>query len=122
MTLRRRRSRFRSALALGALLAAALSSRQASAQACCAGGATYNPGRLQLFEDAAVAVGVRVVNPWSNQELDLEQDFIGTVRVLKHGQIGVVIPLVETYLGLSGRTDTGGGIGDVTLTARYDLV
>jgi Putative MetA-pathway of phenol degradation len=94
------------------------------------------PGRLQLFEDAAVAVGLRLDNQYGSfdgsgrysgqpngaSELDLEQDFLGTVRVWRRGQIGLLVPIVETHYALAGMSDMGGGLGDVRLSGRWDFM
>jgi Putative MetA-pathway of phenol degradation len=94
------------------------------------------PGRLQLFEDAAVAVGFRVADQYGSfdgggrysgqpdgaGEVDLEQDVLGTLRVWRRGQVGLLVPLVETHYALAGMSDMGGGLGDVRLSARWDFM
>jgi hypothetical protein len=93
------------------------------------------PGRLQLFEDAAVAVGFRLVDQYGSfdasgrysgqpsgaSEVDLEQDVLGTLRVWRRGQVGILIPLVETHYADGMSSDLGGGIGDIALSGRWDF-
>ncbi len=56
-----------------------------------------------------------------NSEQDYEEDLFGAVRVLKRGQVALLVPLVETYRSELGRNEFGGGIGDVNLSLRYDF-
>jgi hypothetical protein len=53
-------------------------------------------------------------------EGDFEEDLIGTLRVLRDGQVTVVAPIVETFRHASGISDGGGGFGDLQVSARYD--
>jgi len=125
------------ALALLLALAAWGSPSRARAQACCAGGSAITPGRLQLHEDALVGAELKagtvlgmydpsgrfVGSPSGVTEGDFEEDLFGAVRVLRHGQVALLVPVIETL-----RKDTldpwrfGGGIGDVNLSGRYDFV
>jgi len=125
------------ALALLFALAAWGSPSRARAQACCAGGSAITPGRLQLHEDALVGAELKAAtvlgtydpsgrflgSPSGVTEGDFEEDLFGAVRVLRHGQVALLVPFVETQ-----RQDprdggqVGGGIGDVNLSARYDFV
>lgn len=131
-----RSSRSRSrASALGFLLALVLIAPQARAQACCAGTSALTPGRLALHEDALVGGGLRVASmlgswddsarytrsPPGTSELDFEQDVFGAVRVLERGQVALLVPVVETRRVAGGRSELGGGIGDVNLSVRYDF-
>jgi hypothetical protein len=63
-----------------------------------------------------------VSNPSGFSETDLEQDVFGAVRVLRGGQVSVLVPFVETRRTSAGLTDFGGGLGDVNMAARYDFV
>jgi hypothetical protein len=62
-------------------------------------------------------------SPAGDTEGDFEEDLFGAVRVLRRGQVALLVPFIETQ-----RQDTedpsrfGGGIGDVNLGARYDFV
>jgi hypothetical protein len=119
------------------MLAAWGAPSRARAQACCAGGSAITPGRLQLHEDALVGAELKagtvlgtfdpsgrfLGSPPGVTEGDFEEDLFGALRVLRRGQVALLVPFVETQ-----RQDPvdgghlGGGIGDVNLSARYDLV
>jgi hypothetical protein len=136
MTRPSRRSRSREATAAAALLLLATLTRAApaAAQACCAGGTVVTPTRLALHEDLAVGVQLRArTNPGSfaadghytnssGTEQIFEQDVAASVRVAEKGQIGAVIPIIQTHRNVAGIDDWGGGGGDVSLTARYDFL
>jgi hypothetical protein len=130
------RSKFRNAIAIGCAASISAWSAVASAQACCAGTGAVTPGRLALHEFALVGIqaktavdlgsfdngGHYVGNPAGASELDLEQDFFGSVRVFKRGQLALLVPLVETRRTAQNAADEfGGGIGDVNASARYDF-
>ena len=135
--MRRSSSPSSKAIALLVVLAAWASPSRARAQACCAGGSAVTPGRLELHEDALVGMQVKAAtvlgsydasgryfgSPSGDTEGDLEQDLFGAIRVLRRGQVAVLVPLVETQ-----RQDPrdgghlGGGIGDINLNARYDFL
>ena len=121
------------ALSVAAILCAPAIAR---AQACCAAASALGIARLAPHEDAVIGVGVRAMSlfasidptgkylasPAGTAEYDFEQDIAATMRVLTHGQLTAVVPLVETYRSVPGLTDVGGGLGDVQLGARYDFV
>jgi hypothetical protein len=116
-------------------LALFFGSTQACAQACCAGTGALTPGRLALHEDALVGVGARAADgigswddsgnytrtPAGTRELDFEQDVFGAVRILGRGQLALLVPFVETERKAGGRSELGGGVGDVNLAARWDF-
>ena len=122
--------------ALAAAIAAIVTPARALAQACCAGSGTATPARLAMHEQALAGLTLRgaavtgsydpaghyTKNPSGASELDLEQDLFATLRVRRRGQIAAFVPLVETRRTGGKTTDFGGGIGDVNLGARYDLV
>jgi hypothetical protein len=135
-----RSSRFperRTLLSLLAALAAGISPAAARAQACCAGGSVVTPGRLELHEDALVGLQIRaatilgswdpgghyVASPQGDIEGDFEEDLFGAVRVLGRGQVALLVPFVQTYLQdpMDGG-HFGGGVGDVNVSARYDIL
>jgi hypothetical protein len=109
---------------------------RAFGQACCAGASALGIARLAPHEDAVAGLGARLVwlygsmdgerryvpAPPKTAELDLQQDFVGTVRVLGHGQLTAIVPIVETYRKVPGLAEVGGGLGDVQLAARYDFI
>lgn len=121
--------------ALFALLAL-LAPRAARAQACCVGASAIGTARLAAHEDAVVGVGARVValyasmdqkgrfvpSPRGAVEVDFEQDIAATLRVLRHGQLTVIVPFVETYRAAAGLAESGAGFGDLRLGARYDFI
>jgi hypothetical protein len=107
--------------------------RPAAAQACCAGGALVSPTRLAPYEDYAVGLQVRArTNPgsfgpdgrfrWSTgTDQVLEQDLSASLRPARHAQLGALIPVLQTHRSATGLDEWGGGIGDLSLTARYDF-
>lgn len=109
-------------------------SRRVDAQACCAGGAVMTPTRLALHEDFAVGLQLRTRSNGgsfdsrgqyagtSGEEQIFEQDLAGSFRFAGRGQAGAVLPMIETHRSVGGVSDTGGGLGDLALTARYDLL
>jgi hypothetical protein len=119
------------------LLAASCTfAEQAHGQACCAGAGALTPGRLELPEDALVGTQLHaatVLGSFDNgsnysalarqsREYDFEEDIFGAVRVLRRGQVALLVPLVETYRHEGGLGEFGGGVGDVNLSARYDFL
>ncbi len=117
------------------LLLAILSPARAYAQACCAGTGALTPGRLAMHEDALAGAQVRaasVIGSWDDaggytrspsnaSELDFEESLFGAVRLLSRGQVAVLVPFPETYRKAGGRSELGGGIGDVNASVRYDF-
>jgi hypothetical protein len=119
-----------------------LASRDAFAQACCAGASTLTPARLTALEDAAVGVQLQMIyntgsfdgqrnyipNPPGAGEQDFAENVFGTVRLLKRGQVSLLVPFVQTrrtYAGAPGEpgvTEFGGGIGDINLGVRWDFL
>jgi hypothetical protein len=131
----RRSSKLRNASLVVAVLGVLGAGAAARAQPCCAGTNLLTPARLAQHEDELVAVQVKAgdvlgsfapdrsfVPPGGAQELDLEQDLIGTVRVLGRGQVSLVVPLVETHRAAGGYSEWGGGLGDITASARWDFI
>lgn len=59
--------------------------------------------------------------PAGTNEVDLEQDLVGTVRVLSRGQLSAMLPMVETVRRVPGLTEGGGDLGDVVLGGRVDF-
>jgi hypothetical protein len=121
---------------VGAALALVILARSApaAAQACCAGGALVSPARLALHEDYAVGVQLRARGALGSfdpaghyaslrsTEQDLEQDFAASLRLGERLQAGVVLPTVETHRAAQGRSEWGGGVGDLAFNARYDFL
>ena len=117
-------------------LAGVASPTAARAQACCAGAGAVTPARLALHEDAAAGLQLRAATvvgsysaaaryvpaPPGAREIDLEQSMYGAVRVLDRGQLGALLPFVETLRATPTRSESGGGLGDINLSARYDFL
>ena len=115
--------------------AAMLWSLRAHAQACCAGSNAVTPARLGPHEDGIAGASIRISDiignfntrgqyassPSSTGEFDFEQDVFGALRVLPHGQVALLVPWVETYRKTPTASETGGGLGDINLAARYDF-
>lgn len=109
-------------------------SRRAWAQACCAGGTVVTPAQLALHEDWAAGVQLRArANPGSfdaggayhrstGEEQVLEQDVALSLRLTESSQVGILLPLLETHRNATGIDDWGGGLGDLALSGRYDLL
>lgn len=131
--MRRLLSTYLSALAT-ALLVLALPAR-ARAQACCAGSGALTPGRLALHEKALIGGQLRAAgvlgsfdargrytgSPSGSSELDFEQDLYGAIRILDQGQLALLVPFVATRRQAQGRSEVGGGVGDINASARYDF-
>lgn len=121
---------------MATLLATSGLAQNASGQACCAGAGALTPGRLDLHEDALVGTQLHagiVLGSFDSQshysstgphftESDYEEDVFGAVRILGHGQVTLLLPLIETYRSASGDNELGGGVGDVNLSLRYDFI
>ncbi len=135
VTRRKRRCPFRHAVSALGAASAFLAAANARGQACCAGSGAVTPGRLALHETALVGLqakigavpgsydfrGTYVPSPPGAGEIDLEQDAFGAIRVLKRGQVALLVPLVETWRSSLGRSEIGGGVGDINASARYDF-
>src|SRR5207248_1900043 len=103
---------------------------------CCAGAGVFAPARLKLDEDALVGLQLKARDvvgsldanghylgaPSDTHEADFEQDLIGLVRVAGDLHAGIVLPLVETERTVPTLSETGWGLGDLALTARYEVV
>ncbi|HSC89284.1 MAG TPA: hypothetical protein VLC09_18505 [Polyangiaceae bacterium] len=125
-----------------ALLLGLAAPRLARAQACCAGASALTPARLELHEAALIGVQLQAAavlgsydstgryraNPEGAAEVDFEQDFFGSLRWGKRGwasrgQASLLIPLVESWrTTVTTGDEFGGGLGDVNLALRYDVV
>jgi Putative MetA-pathway of phenol degradation len=139
LTSRSRERALAASLAAGLVLfaaIAALAPGSARAQACCAAASAIGTARLAPHEDAVAGIGARAValyasmdrkgnyvpSPGDAIEIGFEQDIAATMRVLRHGQLTVIVPLVETYRAAAGLSELGGGFGDMRLGARYDFI
>jgi hypothetical protein len=123
------------AVAAGAAALAALAARPgtASAQACCSGGSIVTPTRLAVYEDWAVGLQERARTnlgsfasdgryvAGSGTEQVMEQDLAASYRI-RDAQVGLLLPTVVTHRNETGIDEWGGGIGDLSLTARWDAL
>jgi hypothetical protein len=112
-----------------------LSPSVAGAAACC--GESHGLGeRLATAERAGVTTSVRWrerFGAWSprgeygalpegDHDRELRLDLGWLVRVGHQLQLGASVPALATWRSLGGRSSSGGGVGDVTALARWDLV
>jgi hypothetical protein len=68
-------------------------------------------------------LGSYVPSPPGTPEYDYEQDVFGALRVLKRGQVALLVPIDETYRSTPrDGAHFGGGFGDVNLSGRYDFL
>jgi hypothetical protein len=110
---------------------------RAYAQACCAGSTAVTPARLQAHEDVLAGAQLRAATVLGSYDVgghyaslgsgeteqDFEQDLFGAVRVLRRGQVALLVPLVETRRATPrDGAHLGAGIGDVNASLRYDFV
>jgi hypothetical protein len=126
----------RNLLALGSFLLLCLFERQALAQACCAGSNAITPARLGPHEDVLVGVTMRTAyfhgsydstgnylpTPSRTSEYDLQESFFIASRVSSRVQVALLAPLVETYRKTRTASESGGGLGDLNFSGRYDVL
>lgn len=130
-------SKFPDLCALLVVASASVTPATAWAQACCAGGSAVTPARLEPHEEALVggqlhagdvlgsyeADGRYVGNAPGATEFDFEEDLFGAVRVLRRGQVALLVPLVETQRQTQvDGGHFGGGVGDINASVRYDFI
>jgi hypothetical protein len=92
---------------------------------------------LKLYEQALVGIQLRAVDvlgsfdgslhysplPAGSAEVDLEEDILAGYRINDQAQVGVTVPIVETWRSDPGiPPELGGSIGDITVHARYDFI
>jgi hypothetical protein len=118
-------------------LATLLDGSSAAAQSCCAGASAITPARLELHEQFLVGVELSVSSmlgsydasrdfrelPPGAAQWDFEQDVFASLRVLGRGQLGLLVPLLQSWRRTSTTgSELGGGVGDVNVNARYDFI
>ena len=122
------------AFAVGALLCSF--GQQASAQACCAGVNAITPARLGLHEDALVGASFRLQNVYGNydasgnyqralsgtSEQDLQEAVVVAARVSSRVQVALLAPIVQTIRRTRQAVESGGGLGDLNFSTRYDIL
>jgi hypothetical protein len=74
------------------------------------------------YDDTPGHVGQFHGQPGGQGELDFEEDLFGAVRLFERAQVALLLPFVETWRKGNLAQATGGGIGDMNLSARYDFV
>ena len=119
------------------MLVTLLDADWAAAQACCAGASAITPARLELHEQFLIGVELRAAYmlgsfdasrdfrdlPPGAAQWDFEQDLFASLRVLGRGQLGLLVPALESWRRTSTTgSEVGGGLGDVNLNARYDFI
>ncbi len=131
----RSRSTFRSAL-FAAGIFALIGAGRAHAQACCVSTSALFPARLGGNDIAGFGVsfsardvfgsfndmGRFTPSPSSTFEADFEQRLLAVVQPVHRLQIGVALPFDETWRSVPSQSETGGGLGDASLSARYDFL
>lgn len=121
-----------------ALVAASLALLAAPARAsvCCMTTGLFGVGRLGLWEESAAGVratGANTLGSWDaagtwrdNPEgwLDgeLRVDAYGLLRITDRAQVHVLFPYFENLRGVDDDLALAGGLGDVELGARWDLL
>ncbi|MCC7070531.1 MAG: hypothetical protein IT383_04360 [Deltaproteobacteria bacterium] len=129
---RRAAGRWSGALVLVALVCAV----PAHASVCCMTAGLFGVGRLALWEQAAVGVratGAETFGAWSAEgawtpspagwvDRELRLDGYALLRLSERGQIHVLLPTVGNVRGADPDVAAGGGLGDVELGVRYELV
>jgi hypothetical protein len=127
----------RHGLAIGAalLVAASAAPSRAWAAACCGSGHGVGPV-LTDSERAAFTLGLGAaarLGQWSyrgvyrplgggNFDRELRSEVSWIVRVLEPLQLGVALPMSYAFKRMADTSSTGGGVGDITAFARFDLV
>lgn len=127
--------RARASVALLAALACSTHISLAHGQACCASGSGLTPGWLGNHDKALVGVQVRGSATWgtypygdgfferaATRDARYEGGLFGALRLLPRAQVAAFAPVdVTRRFGAHGR-EAGGGVGDLSLMGRYDLV
>jgi hypothetical protein len=119
-----------------ALVVGVVAPRAARAQVCCVGTGLVTPARLRAFESYAVGLQLRArsvtgafgpggdyasMSPGSSDR-SFEQDLLAAARFGARLQAAVTIPFVETSRRAGDLAGAGGGLGDLSLSTRWDFV
>jgi hypothetical protein len=106
----------------------------AYASACCTGNTTTTPARLGRCEHAAVAItatgetsiarwdGEGAVQAPSPDEKALLGTLAGGIRWKRWGQVGLVLPMRETWRSVDAKSDSGGGLGDLSVIGLVEPI
>ena len=127
-----------SAAVLGVMAGVAMLtySRTVQAQACCAGAGTLAPVRLAEEERWAAGLLLRATQlvgqhdasgqwngvPTGVMEQGLEEALGLAVRLAPGWQASLQLPFVQTRRAVPGLEDAGGGLSDVRLSGRWDVI
>lgn len=134
MTRPSRRSTCAELAAFVALAATCAIARPAGAQGCCGAANLVAPARLALHEDFAVGLQLRARSnagvfdgrgqhhATSGSEQILEQQLALALRLSQAVQVAAVVPWLQTHRQAGAADEWGGGLGDVALNGRYDLL
>jgi len=123
------------AAGIAAAVLSLLASRVAAAQACCGGASAVTPGWLGEQERALVGVQLRAMRPFASyrvvgpffapppgDELRLDPTLFGSLRVLPRSQVSVSTSFAVQRRTRPSGAETGLGVADVALSARYDVL
>lgn len=128
--------RISKSLFLSFAVALILASGVSAAQPCCAGAGVFTPGRLKLGEDVLAGLqlrahtitgatgsdGVYVTPPYGTSEQAFTEDLFAIARPFEPLQVGVSIAFVQTRRAFPGASEFGGGLGDLSVSGRYELI
>ena len=123
-------------LAVAVAVILSLPERQAAAQACCIAPGAAGVTRLAPHEAALAGIDARAqattgsfdaagrfrTSPRGTRDIGLEQSLFATVRVFERGQLSATVPFVQTVRSTETLTATGGGVGDIRGSVRWDVV
>lgn len=128
-------SRAGSLLPAVCLVLGLLFSRQAQGSACCGSGHGLGQ-RLNRSENAALAVSIRAANrfgsydptagffraPSATVDDEIRADLSGLYAPVRGLQFGISVPFVFNVRTLGSDSAWNGGIGDVSASARFDIL
>jgi hypothetical protein len=115
-----------------ALLVLLASEKPAHAHGCCVAPGAQGAARLAPYETALFGVEARAHASYgsfgsdgrlssSGRDLGMEQSLFATARWLEKGQLTLGVPFLQTWRGAGALSSSGGGVGDVRLSARWEL-
>jgi hypothetical protein len=125
---------YRSWAAIAALLVLAWA-RELRAQPCCTGATTIGTARLASFETALIGFALRLdvktgdfnsgaeySSARNDRHRGLKEDLLLGVRIVKGLQAGASLSFLQTWRSSRDDADFGGGLGDLGLSLRYDIL
>lgn len=118
-----------------ALLVAAVASPPANAAACCMSATAFGVGRLLIWEDFAVGLRTSVgggVGAWDADatwrpygdyaETLWRSELWGMVALSRRASAYARLPVLATSRRAGAQSDVGGGLADVSVGLRYELL